>query len=382
MRVSALVVIGLLAGCTTGVSEPGFPAAPVRSGELAVQVDDYLRGAEKRGFNGVALVERGGRIVFAKGYGWLNKDTGRPTKLDGVYAIGSVTKQFTAAAVLKLVDQGRISLHDPISKHLADVPPDKRAITVHQLLTHTAGMMADQGECDDKTTRDSFIAMALALPLEQRPGVKYSYSNLGYNLLAALVEHASGRKYEEFLRSEILLPAGLEETGLYLPQWPLERMATGYRNGARWGRFVERFYKQPEWPPVGESGRAWCGRGAGSLHSTLRDMYRWHRALYGTSFLPPELMRAYMAPHVPEEEGASPSSWYAYGLVIAYPNGRRVVTHNGGINDIFFADFVRYPDEDSAYMIFSNSFFESENALELSPGIRNLVKQDMDKTQK
>lgn len=376
MRITGLLVLPLLAGCAS-LAREDLPTRPVQSGPLAHQVDDYLRQAETRGFNGVALVERDGKIVLAKGYGWLNREAGRRTGLDGVYAIGSVTKQFTGAAVLKLVEQGKIALNDPIGKFVPEAPPDKRGITFHQLLTHTAGMISDQGECTHATTRDEFIRSALAVPLEQAPGRKHSYSNLGYNLLAALVERISGRRYEEFLRSEVLLPAGMRETGLYLPQWPLDRMAIGYRNAGRWGRFVERFYKQPEWPPRGESGRAWCGRGAGSLHSTLRDMYRWHRALYGTKVLPAELMRAYLTPHVPEEAGPLPTSWYAYGLVIAYSNGRRVVWHNGGINDIFFADFVRYPDDDSAYMIFSNSFFEKENALELSPGIGKLVKQDL-----
>src|SRR5262249_27224274 len=154
-----------------------------------------------------------------------------------LFSIGSITKQFTAAAILKLQMQGKLSVRDPIAKYLPNVPQDKSAITLHHLLTHSAGLESGFGPGDfEAVTRDEIIKRALASKLRSAPGKQYHYSNAGYSLLGAIVEIVSGGGYEAFLHEHLFKPAGMAQTGYRLPKWSSERLAQGYgRGGQRWG---------------------------------------------------------------------------------------------------------------------------------------------------
>jgi CubicO group peptidase (beta-lactamase class C family) len=301
---------------------------------FAVDTRAYLKKLEKLGFAGVVLVARDGERLVAEGYGLADRERGLPWGPGTVSTIGSITKQFTAAAILLLEQEGQLSVGDSISRYFEDVPADKRSITLHQLLTHSSGIVDLKGLGDwDPVGRDEFVQRVMAQPLEFPPGESYAYSNAGYSLLGVVIEQLTGVPYERFLRDRLFLPHGMYETGYVLPRWGEGRLAQGYAmGGKRWGTVLER--------PLGEDGPYWVLRANGGIHSTAYDMLRWARALTAGRVLSPESMAKYWAPHV--SEGGD--SYYGYGWVITtVPPDVKVVTHNGG-NGIFFADMAIIPD--------------------------------------
>jgi CubicO group peptidase (beta-lactamase class C family) len=163
------------------------------------------------------LVARDGEVLLHRGYGMADAEAGVPNGPETVYDIGSITKPVTALAILALEEEGRLRTTDPITRFFPEVPEDKRGITLHHLLTHSAGLIGDLGGDYEAMPRDTLVRRALASGLRWAPGTRYAYSNLGYSLLGAVVEIASGEPYEQYLRDRILLPAGMERTGYVLP---------------------------------------------------------------------------------------------------------------------------------------------------------------------
>jgi CubicO group peptidase (beta-lactamase class C family) len=336
---AAVACAGLMIAAT-----PQAPL-PVARGEIAARVDQYLTRLVPYGFSGAVLVAKDGQVVLEKGYGLANRETGQPYTADLVACIGSVTKQFTAAAVLALEMDGKLAVSDPISKYLPGVPPDKAGITIHQLLTHTAGFAGDLGGADEEPiARDALVAKVLAAPLASKPGERFEYSNEGFSLAAAIVERVSGKGYETYLRERVLLPAGLKDTGYLAPAWPLERLPMGYtQDGMPWGRV----YKNG-WLP---DGPGWYLRGNGGIHSSIGDLYRWHLALESTKVLSEEALAKFQTGHVPTAGG---NERYAYGWgVVTTRRGTKAITHNGG-NGFFFTDVRRYVDEKVVVIAMTN----------------------------
>ncbi len=325
----------------------------VVQGEAAARVDRYLSRLVPHGFSGAVLIATagpdgrwtsGGQVVLKKAYGLANRTTGLPYTVDMVSCIGSVTKQFTGAAIVKLEMQGRLKTSDPIAKYLPGVPPDKQGITIHHLLTHTAGFAGDQGGSDEEPIeRDALIARVLAQPLAAKPGERFEYSNEGYSLAGAIVERVSGQSYEAFLREHLFLPADMNETGYQLPNWPLEKLPLGYGpQGGEWGRVFKN-----GWLP---DGPGWWLRANGGIHSSLDDLYRWHLALESTKVLSAEALKQYLTGHAPSMGG----EMYAYGWGVQKTRrGTTAITHNGG-NGFFFTDFRRYVDDKVVIIAMSN----------------------------
>jgi CubicO group peptidase (beta-lactamase class C family) len=330
--------------CLLVVALASSPArAQTVKGELATKVDEYLRRLEPFGFSGAALLAKDGGIVLEKGYGWANREKKIPFTADTVSSIGSITKQFTGAAILKLEMMGKLRTDDPISKYLPNVPTDKAGITIHHLLTHTSGIATVPGGDDDPITRDELVQQALALPLVSQPGARFRYLNEGFSLAAAIVELVSGKSYEEFLRENFFKPAGMNSTGYVLPKWAPERLAHGYNEqGHDMGTFESR-----NWGP---NGPGWHLVGNGGILSTPGDMYRWHLALMGDKILSNEAKEKYYKPYI-RTDG---SDFYGYGWgVMTTPRNTKLIAHNGG-NGIFFSDFRRYVDEGIVIFAFSN----------------------------
>jgi CubicO group peptidase (beta-lactamase class C family) len=345
-------VMALILALAPGAAAPGAVAPgatadkTVVEGDLGRTLDTYLGRLERLGFSGTVLVAKDGKVVLAKGYGMADREKKIPMTADSVISTGSITKQFTAAAILKLEMQGKLRVEAPISKYLPGVPPDKAAITIHELLTHTAGLDHDYGPGDFEVVgRDAYVKRVLAAPLMARPGQKHSYSNAGYSLLAAIVELVSKQPYERFLRDSLFEPAGMRETGYRIPSWRAGQVAHGYRDGEAWGTILARL----EDPSLSY----WNLVGNGGIHSTVWDMYRWHEALEGEKVLSKEAKAKYFKPYV--EEGPGAGSYYAYGwAVFTTPRNTRLVAHNGG-NGIFAADFHRYMDENTFIYAASNA---------------------------
>jgi CubicO group peptidase (beta-lactamase class C family) len=308
-------VVALTAALVAAVACPaGAAAPPERAGIDAVLADQWPRGA-----SGTVLVARGRRGVACRGLGWANRARRVPASCSTAYDIMSMTKQLTAAGILKLQMMGRLHVSDPIGRFLDRVPPDKRTITIDDLLTHTAGLVEALGDDYEPLSRDQMLAEAMSSKLLWRPGSRYHYSNVGYSVLAAIIEKVSGVGYERFLSRYLFRPAGMRDTGYVLPDWRPDQVAVEYdRRGRSMGRPFEH--------PWAEDGPYWNLRGNGGVLSTAHDMLLWHRALLGDAVLSRAAKRALFRGRLRIE----PGDWVAYGWdIFATPLGP-IAAHNGG----------------------------------------------------
>ncbi len=336
-----------LAACVLGFSLLGLCCLNSGSGAYAQERGDVVAGELGRaldvlvdtfveeGFSGALLVAKDGKVVLKKGYGLADREKNLPVSSETAFDIGSITKQFTAAAILTLEMQGKLSTSDRIGKYFGKVTRDKRKMTLHHLLTHTAGLRDVFGPDYREMTREQIIERAMSGALKYEVGERYFYSNAGYSLLGAIVEIVSGQPYETYLREALFRPAGMPDTGYRLPEWPEERVAVGYTETDRWGTPLEKLWDT--------DGPHWNLRANGGILSTVSDMYRWHLALQGETILSADAKAKLFTPHVPEDR--SGRSHYGYGWAIT-DTGRdtTLIWHNGG-NGIFFADFRHYIDE-------------------------------------
>jgi CubicO group peptidase (beta-lactamase class C family) len=346
MRISrTLLSLALVAMTTTaaGAQQP----LPINQDarQVAQRLDEHMKRLVPFGYSGSLLVAKNGDVVLANGYGLADRENGVAVTPETVFDIGSITKQFTAAAILRLEMEGKVSVNDPVSRWFPGVPADKQSMTLHHLLTHSSGLQDVFGGDYEVAERDSLAGVILASQLQWAPGTRYDYSNSGYSLLAMVVEKASGMPYEQYLREKMWAPAGMTRTGYRGVQWRTGELAVGYRAGQRWGTPTDKLWAA--------DGPYWNLRGNGGVLSTVTDLFRWHRALEGEAILSAEAKRKMWTPHVPEDEEGS--SHYGYGWAIAPTvRGTKLISHNGG-NTVFFADFRRYVDEGVVVLVMSNS---------------------------
>ena len=316
-------------------------------GPLGARLDSGFTRLAAAGFSGGVMVARGGEVLLARGYGRSNRVDDLPFDVHTLVSLGSITKQFTAAAILTLEQEGRLHTTDSLGRFFPGVPADKAGITVHQLLTHAAGLRSDYAETDyTPVSRDEYVARIFAAPLLSPPGQVHRYSNAGYSLLGAIIEIASGEQYERYLHDHLFVPAGMTETGYRIPAWPAGQAPHGYVQDRDWGTMLEK--------PWAVDGPYWQLRANGGIESTLWDMYRWHLALGSDAVLNAAERKKLFTPWVPEEGGMS---YYAYGwAVMKTPRGTTLITHNGG-NGIFVAELQRFVDE-SVYVFIASSVAE------------------------
>lgn len=336
----------------TSASAPEATPIALDPAGVAARIDTHLSRLVPFGFSGAILLAKDGNVLLSRGYGLADREAGKPITPETVFDIGSITKQFTAAAILKLEMEGKLTVNDSIGRWFDNVPGDKRGITIHQLLTHTAGLEDGFGRDYEVAERDSLIRVALDSKLLAPPPAPHEYSNAGYTLLAAIVELASGVSYEQYLREKVLLPAGLARTGYRGVDWRPGELAVGYRGSERWGSPVDHL-----WAP---DGPYWNLRGNGGILSSLPQLFKWHQALDGDEVLSAEAKRKMFTPHAAENPDAT--SHYGYGWAVARTNrGTPLIAHNGG-NGIFFADFRRYVGEGVVFLIASTNSDASANA--------------------
>jgi CubicO group peptidase (beta-lactamase class C family) len=345
-RLSILLVVASLVACgqESAPREAVLSTPSEADAAFAADTAEYFGRLEKLGFAGGFLVVRGDETIAHGACEMADREANIPWSADTISTIGSITKQFTGAAILMLQEDGLLTVDDPITKYFPNVPADKKTIDLHQLLTHSSGIVELEGVDDwDPIDWDTYFQRVMDQPLEFEPGSSFSYSNTGYSLLAAIIEQITGESYERFLRRRLLLPAGLKDTGYIDAGWDEARVASGYQGDERWGTVLERSFD--------EDGPYWALRGNGGIHSTTSDMVTWGKALMSGSVLSPQSMEAYWEPHVDEGFG---DSFYGYGWVVMQgPGERRIITHNGG-NTIFFADMAIYPDDDIVFVLQTN----------------------------
>lgn len=289
--------------------------------ETRNQLENYLQKNAQNGYAGSVLVAQKGTILIEKGYGFADRATQKPETAETIFSVGSITKQFTAAAIMRLVADEKLKTSDKLSQFFSEVPADKKDISIHQLLTHTAGFKEALGGDYDNVNAEQFAQIAFQSNLLNPPGKEYLYTNVGYSLLGIIVEKVSGMGYEKFLHDRLFVFAGMTHTGYLIPKFKKEQLATGYRNGQRWGTALDR--------PWLSDGPSWHLRANGGILSTVGDMYKWYNALKNNTILPKRFTDLMFIPYV--AEGPRGLSHYGYGWTIQKTStGQTLIWHNGG----------------------------------------------------
>lgn len=340
---AALLVTAALGAAvlpTPAVAQSRDPARVVAAVDSLVA--EALKDGRAAGMS-VAVV-RGRDTIVLKGYGYADLEFDVPTPERAIYEIGSVTKQFTAAAILKLQEQGKLGLDDEVTKYLPDYPTHGHRITIRQLLNHTSGIKG-YTELPEfatlstrKLPRDSLVALFASKPLHFAPGEALVYSNSGYFLLGLVIEKVSEVPYEEYVRKNLFEPAGMSDSRYCSERAVVKRRAHGYDMSPL--GLLRAAYLDHTWP-----------YSAGSLCSTAWDLVAWNQALHGGKILSAASYRELVTPDTLND---GTRLRYAKGLVVDSMLGRRVIQHGGGING-FLTDLKYFPDDTLTIAVLINT---------------------------
>ncbi|HKG47343.1 MAG TPA: serine hydrolase [Pyrinomonadaceae bacterium] len=329
----------------------------------AAKIQEVLALAHKyQQFNGSALVVENGKVIYKGAYGLANMEWNIPNTPDTKFRLASVTKQFTATAVLQLVEQGKIKLDGKLSDYLPEYRKDVGdKVTIHHLLTHTSGIPSYTGQPGflENVSRnpykvDEFVKKYASGDLEFEPGSKYSYNNSGYFLLGAIIEHVTRKPYEQVLKENVFDPAGMKNTGYDHYGTILPKRASGYSKAP--DGYSNALYLDMSIP-----------YSAGSLYSTVEDLYLWDQALYTDKLLSAQSKALMYKPFLDN---------YAYGWVVMNAPFKQndqavqVIRHGGGING-FSTTIVRFPKEKNLIVMLDNT--GSEYVDRLSDSIAQII---------
>ena len=312
----------------------------------------------KKGFEGTIIVSNESGAIYQKSHGEAIEGIEKydsSTPVD----IASVSKQFTAASIMKLVEQGKLNIQDPISKYIKGIPKDKSSITIHNLSTNTAGFKRHSGRDENKLSKDEFIRKVMKLPLAFQVDEKYHYSNIGYGLLAYIVEETSGVDFETYLYENLLKPSGMHSTGYLRPTRSKKTIPEIKDKYAGFSNGIEMF--------SGLDGNHWNILGGGGIYSTAEDMQRWHTALMAGNVLSPASQAQMYKPHVPEEDGY----YYGYGWSILPKEGKENLVWHNGFSFFGKAEYWRLPE--SGMMIFVASHKRNVSPWHIANDIYNAL---------
>jgi CubicO group peptidase (beta-lactamase class C family) len=335
---ATLIFACLVGGSAYGVSpvdNAQANAGTATRGQVGRRVAEYSRRLAGFGYSGVLLVAKNGKIILREAYGSADKERDIPNTVDTVFDIASLSKQFTAAAVLRLEMEGKLKVGDPLSRHLSNVPADKAGITIHQLLSHTSGLPGG-GVGRAQIGRDQMVELILGQPLSDAPGARFRYSNAGYILLAAVVEVTSGERFQEYVKRKIFRPAGMTRTGFWgevPPGANASHIARGHDDFNRGGN------------PLEWSGTSWRNLGQSGIMSSVGDLYRWHLALEGEAILSREAKAKMWTPVL---------DGYGYGWWVKKTGRRTTEISHGGDGDGFGSYFGWFRDDRVLIISLSN----------------------------
>jgi CubicO group peptidase (beta-lactamase class C family) len=310
--------------------------------ETGAKTDELLTRYAMYGFSGTVLVVKDNQIVMHKAYGLADIQGGKHNTINTLYDVGSIAKTFTATAILQLEMQGKLKTSDVIGKYLGEFPNDKSGITIHHLLTHTAGLKLDAGDVgvNPTTAPDEFLRKAKDAPLLSAPGEKYNYSNLGYGLLAIIIEKVSGRNWQTYLKKNILKPARLSRTMLYGDAFPSNTLARGYIGNNEEDLKLEeplRLERQDSY--------LWRKYTIGSVGvvTTTGDLYKWWQALHSKKILTAEARRKMFSMQAGTQ---------GYGWSIQTAQNEMTRIYRGGARGSYQSMLSYYPKENTL-LIFS-----------------------------
>jgi CubicO group peptidase (beta-lactamase class C family) len=315
------------------------PGSPLSRGDTAAQpnltrMEQVIQAfVDQKQFMGTVLVARGAEILLDKGYGFADVELNVPVSPKTKFRLGSVTKQFTAAAILLLQERGKLNVNDPVKKYMPDASATWDRITIFNLLTHTSGIpnfteFKEYASLEPfATTSEELVARFREKPLDFQPGEQWRYSNSGYVLLGYLIEKISRESYAQFVNENIFKLLGMVDSGYDSNSAIIQNRASGYASGPN--GLVNAGYINMTVP-----------LSAGGLYSTTEDLLRWEQGLFGGKLLSAASLKAMTTPFKND---------YAFGLVVRTVNGRQVIDHDGGIEG--FNTFLAYYPEDKLTVI-------------------------------
>ena len=335
MRKLVVLFLGLmlLSGSRYALAQPSPDNALAAKAEALIQP---MVKADQ--FSGAVLVARNGVTVFEKAYGLADREWGIPNDPETKFRVGSITKEFTATAILQLAESGKLSIDDPVSKYYSAAPPAWSAITIRNLLTHTSGIPTYtdiphffDNEARLDRTPEEIIKLTQDKPLEFEPGTKFLYDNTGYILLGYIIEKVSGESYAQYVQHHIFDPLGMTSSGYDVSKTIIAKRAAGYSRDH--GEYINTPYLSMTEPFA-----------AGSLYSTLGDMLIWDQALYAAKPLRPSSLQAMFTDY---------GHGYGFGWFIDNQFGHQHISHGGGING-FVSRFDRYANDKLTIIVFAN----------------------------
>jgi CubicO group peptidase (beta-lactamase class C family) len=307
-------------------------------------VDHYIQAEMKaRHIPGLALlVARDGKIIRAQGYGFSNLELQVPVKPETIFQSGSMGKQFTATAVMMLVEQGKIALDDPLTKYFSDAPAAWNQVTVRNLLSHTGGFGDYPEKFDFRRdyTEGDLLKIVEAIPLAYPPGTKYAYSNLGFLTLGILIHRVSGEFYGDFLQERVFQTLGMSTTRIISEADIIPNRAAGYR-------LVDGQWKNQEWVSPALDTTA-----DGSLYFSILDLAKWDAALYADQLLKRSSLDQ-MWTVAKYKNGEPNSGHYGFGWFIESVHGHRIIEH-GGQWQGFNTNISRYVDDKLTVVVLTN----------------------------
>ncbi|HOY97622.1 MAG TPA: serine hydrolase [Catalimonadaceae bacterium] len=329
-----------------------FPSVFGQQNDAALKAgfDKLLTEDFKPGEPGAtALVARKGQIIYHKAFGMANLEFNIPMQVDNIFRIGSITKQFTAIAILQLMEQGKLSLQDDITKFIPDYPTHGHTITIEHLLTHTSGIQSYTGmkDFEEKISLDlnptQVIDFFKNQPMEFAPGTQWHYNNSGYFLLGYIIEKASGKSYPDYIETQFFKPLGMTNSLYGSDKKIIKNRAGAYDEDDSLG-IVNAHVMSMTIPYA-----------AGSIQSTVGDLFKWHQALHGGKLVKKETLEKAFKP-VKLTDGTSHP--YGYGFGFQNVQGSPTIEHGGGING-FLTHSMYLPKEDVFVAVFSNCMCHS-----------------------
>jgi CubicO group peptidase (beta-lactamase class C family) len=340
-RISAVIALALLvaAGTASSSAAPTFAQSATVGKQDTARMEQAIQSHVTAGtFMGTVLVAKDGAVVLDKAYGMANLELDVPNMTATKFRLGSITKQFTAAAILLLEERGKLKVDDRIKTYLPDQPMSWDRITIYNLLTHTSGIANftslptyNAGKAHYATPQMTAESLRDRV-LDFGPGEKMSYSNSGYLVLGAIIEKIAGQSYEKFLVENFFTPLGMNDTGYDSNTALIKRRASGYtRSGSE---YLNAPYIHMSVPHA-----------AGALYSTTGDLLKWEQALFAGKVISKASVDRMITPFKND---------YALGLSSALDkSGRRVIAHGGGI-DGFNTFMAYYPESRTVVIVLSN----------------------------
>jgi CubicO group peptidase (beta-lactamase class C family) len=303
----------------------------------ALAINDYMKVAARDGLSGSVLVAIDGHIILSKSYGMADKEKKVPCTRQTRFMIGSLSKQFTSMAIMQLEEKGLLSVKDNVEKYIPGFPHG-REITIHQLLSHTSGLPSNLNTAIKFTVVPSSLNKALnmikskGLKLIAEPGEKFSYSNMGYEILGLIIQKVTGETYEKYVQKNIFDPLGMVNSGFGYNRKKNTKLAKSYlANGAI---IIKNDYVNCSFVPFS----------AAEIYSTAEDMYKWDKALYTEKLVSKKTLTKIFTPVL---------AGYGYGWTIKTPGIKGINGHSGNVFG-YYGDELRVGKTDSYFIILSN----------------------------